>query len=411
MGTEEAIKSLEKQISFKDFKLHSLLEITKAINTNEPVDRLVDIFEYILREQLGFRKFILFNHQDQWNCLLKVGFKGKVKDINVDEDLKNFKDITLIESSYKQALNGFDVVVPVFHKQQPLAYLLIGDLDKEHYKLNSTINNMTFIRTLANIIVMAIENKRLANESLKQERVKKELEVASTMQRFLFPQTLPSDKKVDISAKYFSRHEIGGDYYDYFQLNDDEFVICMADVSGKGIAAAMLMANFQATVRTLFEYNRFPLKLLIHELNRKVMKNANGEKFITFFVAEYSASKRQLRYINAGHNYPILTDGKNAQYLDKGCVGLGMFDEIPTMEVQETIIRPNTTLCLYTDGVVELENSKGEQFETENLIKIIHSFYPLQMEDLNEIIFSKLDTWRNQEEFVDDTAILSCRIF
>lgn len=411
MGTEEAIKSLEKQISFKDFKLQSLLEITRAINVNAPVDRLVDIFEYILREQLGFRKFILFNHQDDWNCLLKVGFKGKIKDIDVREDLKNFKDITLIESSYKPSLNGFDVVVPVFHKDHPLAYLLIGDLEREHYKLNSTINNMTFIRTLVNIIVMAIENKRLANESIKQERVKKELEVASTMQRFLFPQSLPSNKSVDISAKYFSRHEIGGDYYDYFQLNDDEFVICMADVSGKGIAAAMLMANFQATVRTIFEYNRFPLKMLIHELNRKVMNSANGEKFITFFIAEYSTKSRLLRYVNAGHNYPIITDGKNARFLDKGCVGLGMFDEIPTIEAQEIIISQNTTLCLYTDGVVELEDNKGEQFETDNLIKIIHSYYPLKMEDMNEIIFSKLNVWRNQEEFVDDTAILSCRIF
>lgn len=411
MGSEEAIKSLEKQISFKDFKLHSLLEITRAINVNEPVERLVEIFEYILRDQLGFTKFLLFNHQEDWNCLIKVGFKGKVGEIQVEEDLKNIKDITLIESSYKQSLNGFDVVVPVFHKEMPLAYLLIGDLEHEDYRLNSTINNMTFIRTLANIIVMAIENKRLAKESIKQERVKKDLEVASTMQRFLFPQQLPSNKQLDISAKYFSRHEIGGDYYDYFQITEDEFVICMADVSGKGIAAAMLMANFQATVRTLFEYNRFPLKMLINELNRKVMNSANGEKFITFFIAEYSAKSRLLRYVNAGHNYPIITDGKNARFLDKGCVGLGMFDEVPSIETQEIIVPPNTTLCLYTDGVVELENSKGKQFETDNLIKIIHSFYPLQMEDLNEIIFSKLNDWRNDEEFVDDTAILSCRIF
>ena len=118
---EKLIQHLEHQISLQEFKLNSLLEITNAINTNQPVDQLTRILGFILKEQLGFDKFVLFHKQDEWLSLLKVGFKGKVKDINVKEDLARFKEITVIESSPSKIIDEFDVVVPVFHKNEPLA--------------------------------------------------------------------------------------------------------------------------------------------------------------------------------------------------------------------------------------------------------------------------------------------------
>lgn len=410
--SEEILIELENRIKSKDFKLHSLLEITSAINSNKPVSEILNIYDYILAEQLGIRKFILFNHQNEWEVLSKKGIKGKVKDISVEEDFLKFRDITVIESSYKKSLDKFDVIIPVYHKDRPLAFLVMGGI-KEQLLSNDrrSFVNLNFIQTLTNIIVVAIENKRLAKESLKQESVKKELEIASEMQRLLFPHELPTNHKIDISAKYLSHSHISGDYYDYIQLNEDEFIMCIADVSGKGVAAAMLMANFQATVRTLYNYKRFDLEELVLELNSKVFENAKGEKFITFFIAEYNSSTRKLKYVNAGHNWPILIRGKQSSFLNKGCIGLGMLAEIPAIESEEIQIETNTTLILYTDGVVELENKESEQFETERLTNIVQNFYPLSMEDLNEIIFSKLDDWRGLRKYVDDTAILSCRIF
>lgn len=409
---EEVIQALEKRLKSKEFKLNSLLEITNSINTNESVEHLVNIYEFILKEQLGFRKFILFNSQNDWDCLIKTGFKGKVSEINVQKDLFRFKEITIVDSSHLETLNQFDIVIPVYHKEKPLAFLLLKD-EREDLKRNtsSEFNSLSFIQTLTNIIVVAIENKRLAKESIKQERIKKELEVASEMQKLLFPQDLPSDKRIDLAATYKARHEVGGDYYDFIPLNEDEFIVCIADVSGKGISAAMLMANFQATLRTLLTYQRFELEFLIEELNKKVMRSAKGEKFITFFIGQYNSKNRKFKYINAGHNHPILTNGKQSRFLGNGCIGLGMLDEIPFMEPEELKIPPNSTLVLYTDGVVELQNKEGVYFETERLTKLIHSFYPLKMEDLNNLIFSKLDEWKGVNELSDDTAIFSCRIF
>lgn len=405
------IKNLEHQLELKDFKLNSLLEITVAINTNRSVQEITRLFEFIVREQLGFDKFVLFNKQDEWSHLLRVGYRGKVKEVDCEKDFARFKEITVIESSHTPILKDFEVVIPVFHNGKPLAYLLLGDVDIKNNGIGSQLNYLGFIQTLTNIIVVALENRRMAKQSIYQERFKKELEIASAMQKLLFPDDLPSNKRMDISARYTPRHEVGGDYYDFIPLGDDEYIICIADVSGKGISAAMLMANFQATIRTLFQYQRFDMEFLMKELNKKVMKSAKGEKFITFFIAHYNANTRKLSYVNAGHNHPFITNGKTIEDLDQGCIGLGMMDELPFINVGEKELAPNTTIVLYTDGVVELENEAEEFFGTERLVKLVHNYYPLKMEDMNSLIFSKLDEWKGPLELVDDTAIFSCRFF
>lgn len=410
---DKRINDLEIQLFQKEFKLNSLLEITTAINANAGVERLTEIYSFILKEQLGFSRFILLTKQDDevWDLLIKKGVRGKLLDIDVEKELARFREITFIASSSSEVLRAFDIVIPVFHKEMPLAYLLLKVNTPVDFYREDTHNNLGFIQTLTNIIVVAIENKIMAKQRVIQERIKKELEVASEMQKLLFPSDLPSNKQMDISAKYIPRHEVGGDYYDFIPLGNNEFIMCIGDVSGKGIGAAMLMANFQATLRTLFIYQKYDLDFLLTELNEKVMKNAKGEKFITFFIAHFNAETRLLKYVNAGHNHPILTTGKEVVMLKEGSVGLGMFDQLPFINVGEITLKPNTTLLSYTDGVVELENKEGLQFGLDRLIKTVHAFYPLSMEDMNNLIFSKLDEWRGDLSLVDDTAVFACRIF
>ncbi len=408
---EKRINLLESKLEFQEFKLNSLLEITNAINSNLPINKLIEIFHFILKEQLHFSKILLLHQQQKWEILLKTGIKGSILTNELIRILARSKEITIIDSSPDQLLSKFQTIVPVFHQKEPLAYLLLSENHFDELSTKEHLNNLRFIQTLANIIVVAIENKRMNLQHIKQVRLKKELEVASEMQKMLFPTSLPSNKQMDLSAKHTSRHQVGGDYYDFIPLNEDEFIFCIADVSGKGISAAMLMANFQATIRTLYSYQQFELDYLINELNKKVIQNAKGEKFITFFIAHYNQISRKLKYINAGHNAPILTNGKNIKLLDEGTVGLGMFDELPFINTGSLYVDPNTTLVMYTDGVIELENEKNEYFEIDRLIKLIHQYYPLKMEDLNSLIFSKLDEWKSNKNFDDDTAIFSCRFY
>src|SRR5690606_17248341 len=126
-------------------------------------------------------------------------------------------------------------------------------------------------------------------------------------------------------------------------------------------------------------------------------------KFITFFLAHYDATSRKLSYVNAGHNHPFITNGKVVEDLQEGCIGLGMLDELPFINIGEKHLSPNTTIVLYTDGVVELENESEEFFGTERLVKLVQNYYPLKMDDMNNLIFSKLDEWKGPLDLVDDT--------
>ena len=166
-----SFSKLSKNLELNEFKLNSLLEITKAINNNLAIQNILKIFEYILREQLGISKLILYEFdQKEWNCILHFGARGLNKKINVEDELIHILDITVIESSsIDDTINSFDVIILILHKDNPLAYLLIGDLEEESVNISPGIKHMPFIQTLASIIVVAIENKRFSNELLEQE--------------------------------------------------------------------------------------------------------------------------------------------------------------------------------------------------------------------------------------------------
>jgi sigma-B regulation protein RsbU (phosphoserine phosphatase) len=394
-------------LELKDNRLHSILELTNAINANLAVEHLYRIFTFILKEQLHFNRFLLiFNQGDL--APIKSGYKIKMNLNEVLTELVRFKEITLVASSKSTVLQDFQAVIPIYHQEQALGYLLLSthsnteSLEPEHF---------SFAHTLTNILCVALENQKLSAQNAIKEQISKELELASEMQKLLFPQDLPSNKKMDISGRYIPRHAVGGDFYDFIPLGDEEYIICIGDVSGKGITAALLMANFQATIRTLFKYQRFEMTFLMEELNKLVMKNAKGEKFITFFIAHYNAYTRQLHYVNAGHNQPFIISGKNTTLLTDGCIGLGMLDELPFVQVGKMQMQAKSTMVLFTDGVVELENEKGAPFGVEQLIKQVRSFSTLKMEDMNNIIFSKLEDWKGKLPYIDDTAIFSCKFF
>lgn len=394
--------------AMKDNRLHSILELTNAINANLAIEQLYRIFTFILKEQLYFTRFALVSKQEDWHIATKSGIKSKWDIAELAEELQRFKDITLVASSNNAALKDFQAVIPIIHHEKALAFLLIATNKKTEAL---TTDYFSFARTLANIMCVALENRKLTEQGVIKEQISKELELASEMQKLLFPQELPSNKKMDISGRYIPRHAVGGDFYDFIPLGDEEYIVCIGDVSGKGITAALLMTNFQATIRTLFKYQRFELTFLLEELNNLVMKNAKGEKFITFFIAHYNAYSRRLQYVNAGHNQPFIIGGKTTTLLTEGSIGLGMLDELPFVQVGQLQLQAKSTLVLYTDGVVELENEKGVQFGVEQLIKQVRSFASLKMEDMNDIIFSKLEEWKGSLPYVDDTAIFSCKFF
>lgn len=372
----KAGRTPRRRIQLSNFKLNTLLEITQGINDNISTDELLLTYQKTLREGLNIGHLSVFSRQQDWKCLLTDVEEFRSFDANefVSDNLSKYYEISNVTSILDGVLAQFDVVIPVYHKDVPVAYVLIGDFEEEQAGISPTIKHLHYIQTITNVIVVAIENKRLYNESLRQEAMKKELELASRMQAMLIPDkdTISKSSKVQVASYYKPHSGVSGDYYDFIFLNEDEFGFCIADVSGKGISAAIVMSNFQANLRALFS-SEISLEKLIVRLNDSVNYAAKGEKFITFFIGKYNAQNRSLRYVNAGHNPPLLYKAVNGEktFLKKGCMGLGMLDEIPFVNTGEIALDPEDRLICYTDGLVEAENAHLEEFGTHDLERVI----------------------------------------
>ncbi len=351
------------------FKLEALLDITLAINENLPKKDLLARYDKILREELGIGKIIILKLDEKWNCILNSGFRpSTIKKMDVEKHLTQFEEITFVSTDKGPVFEEIDIVIPVTNNNITLAYVLIGDIDEEGEGVSPVIKHLHFIQTISNIIIVAIENIRLNEENLKQAAMKRELELAAKMQEMLVPNpaSLPKTKDLFVTAFYYPHLEVGGDYYDFIKLNDHEYGLCISDVSGKGISAALLMSNFQANLRALFS-PEISLADLTRKLNERVVESTNGDRFLTMFLAKYNSQTHELNYVNAGHNPPMLFDVKEnkLEFLPSNCVGIGMVDDIPVIKPQTLIMDGRKKLFCYTDGLTEMLDENEVETGTE----------------------------------------------
>jgi phosphoserine phosphatase RsbU/P len=392
----------------RDLKLSVLLDVTKAINSNLSTTELLEIYEDTLKNKLNIGKLVLFlNHGGEWKKLCQYGIEKEIS-MNIIQHLQTITEISTAQMHGNVIDKEFEIIIPVFHKDYALAYVLIGDLDNDRLEVSPAIKHLPYIQTITNIIIVAIENKQLARKAIQQAAYQKELELASEMQQMLFPDDLPNNKEIHADAMYLPFDTVGGDYYDYFEINDDEVMFCMADVSGKGIAAALLMSNFQANLKVLGPAIK-NLDELIEILNTKVEKSSKGEKFITFFLGRYNKKTRRLSYVNAGHNPPILFNGDDVLLLEKGSYGLGMLEEMGQIVIGNTVLKNNSFIVCYTDGIVDAENIENEYFGPERLQKLVTDFKSLAVDDINKTILLNLMEFKGPKNFNDDFTLLTIK--
>lgn len=392
----------------KDLKLNALLEITKAINNNASTAQLLDLYQDILENRLKVGKLVLFSFDKEWTCILKYGIGEDFNHIKFENELLGIKEIETISFSNGNLSKSFEIVIPVYHKQIPLAYVLLGDVNEQKIELSAAIKHLPYIQTLTNIIVVSIENKKLYRQTIQKAQMQKELELAQTMQQMLFPNNLPKTDAIRVAAKYIPHQQVSGDYYDFLPLNIHEYVFCVADVSGKGIAAALLMSNIQATFHSLVNYTH-NLKDIIIELNKRVWLNAKGEKFVSLFLGKINTKSKQLTYINAGHNPPILISGDKTSRLSKGCTLLGIAETIPFIDVDIMNMSDPYTLFCYTDGLTDTVNSSDEYLAEETIIEIIKKNISSEPEFINDAVMYYADEFKGENLYVDDIALMTIK--
>lgn len=408
----EQVKQLRRQLLLKQFELDTVLGVAHDMTARDhTVDELYHMLRLTLQGQRNVVQLLLFAREDNV-------FRVRV---SLGCDLAEAEKLTLsphliaggvIQPQAVEDLrlgpkwDKYELVIPILRQKQVAAYVFVGGLRSDFDRQQL----IPFLASLANTLIGAVENRRLQAQRVADAAVRKEIEIAQEVQAMLFPRTLPNDSHLCIERSYVPHTEIGGDYYDVIEVDADRLLLCVADVSGKGVPASLLMSNFQAGLRTLLRQG-VELATIVPELNHLLFRNSGGEKFITAFLGIYDRRTRRLRYVNAGHNDPLLiADDGTVKPLKEGTVMLGIMEELPVLRVGEIAIPPRSLLLLYTDGLTEVFDAEGNEFGEEGVLAVLRRNRYLPLARLHQELLGTIDEFSNGDsQYADDVTILTCR--
>ena len=397
-----SIETLQLNIQECDVKLNAVIDLTNAINSNQPLNGMAEILSNYLLADLGVVFFAFKIYEDGgWT----VGFNSHPT-IELPEITNHFNEVVSI--GHFSHIADHQYIIPVFYNQDIYAYCFVDF--RQDIGDAFLLGRLNFLQNILNIMVVAIENEKLMAYRLRQEAIRKEIEIARQVQTMLFPKNLPKTSILEVNATYIPHMSVSGDYYDYIRIDDDRFMLCIADVSGKGMSAALLMSNFQATLRTLV-MQQLPLEEIIEQLNTILCQNSNLERFITAFICICDTTQQKIQYVNSGHNPPALIRNQGELvYLTKGTTVLGVFPELPFVNSEIVAMAKETLFVGFTDGLTETENGAGEEYSPERLYDLIALNAPLPLEELHNKIHEEMIQFSQGSGFKDDITILSCRV-
>ncbi|HKY04371.1 MAG TPA: GAF domain-containing SpoIIE family protein phosphatase, partial [Blastocatellia bacterium] len=296
------------------------------------------------------------------------------------------------------------LMIQIRIKDQLIGILSLGPRRAPH-KYSQADKDMLI--SVAGEMAFVIENSRLAERMVAEERLRRELVLATQVQQRLFPTHPPVSTGAELSGFCQPARGVGGDYYDFLSLDHGRIGIAVADVAGKGISAALLMSSVQASLRSqAMIQDGSPetggsLVTLVSNLNRLLFRSTGGTTYVTFFYAQLDVKTRQLTYVNAGHNPPLLLRSKEragappvsaCSSLTTGGTIIGMFDQCHYEE--ETIqLRAGDLLIAYTDGVTEALNAYGEEFGEERLLDALREAGDLSAEETRDFVVKRVAEW------------------
>jgi phosphoserine phosphatase RsbU/P len=252
----------------------------------------------------------------------------------------------------------------------------------------------------------------LLEEQKKRQRLENELSIASEVQNQLFPQKVPSVQGVELEAINKAARTVSGDYYDFIQLSPTHLAIALADISGKGISAALLMASLQAALRSQLlspGSEQMSTGELVGRLNMHMVRNTADDRFATFFIAVYDCTTRTLRYTNAGHLPGFLISNGTSKHLDKGGMVLGVMEDY-VYEEGSVAVPPNALLVEYSDGLVEPENVYGEEFGIRRLQEAAIRVQSSAPRIVGQSLMMAAEEWAGTPEQADDMTVVVARL-
>ena len=334
--------------------------------------------------------------------VIKQAFEGDavvIDDMRVDSRV-SYPTETMAEGLISQ------LTVAMKFKDKPIGVLRLYSPEPARFDKNT----IRIARLVASQCATAISNARLYRQAVEGARMAEQMRLGAVIQRRMIPAKAPCMRGLDVAAIYKPCYEIGGDLYDFLQINESTLVIGVADVIGKGIPAAMMMSMFRGTLRAYTDggYGRHSMDEIIHKLNQVACKECRDGEFITFFMARIDTEKNQLTYCSCGHEPAMLIRNDEITELEEGGLVLGIIPETD-YEIKTIEFQHGDTLLLYTDGLIDAMDFNDKIWGKEPLVEVLkeHSSYTAQQLVHTILRYRRRHVGLAQQ--TDDTSIVVIR--
>ena len=414
----EELNDVNRQLDKKVQELNTLFEIGKELNSTLESDKVVNLLAYsIMGEMMVNRCLIFLVENGKLALTLNKGFQNeenlkRLNDPGYLEKLAKIDEPKIVNQNTKDELYtkladfGIAVVVPM-RTQDELKGVLA--LSEKITKTQFAKAEIDFLTTLGNLSMISIENARLFEETLEKQRLEKELLIAREIQQRLLPESCPKIENYEVAAINISSLQVGGDYYDCIKLNDGRYFFTIADVSGKGAPAALLMSNLQASLHVLVNTG-LDISEITKRVNNLIYRNTGYDKFITFFCGVLDLNNKTFTSVNGGHNPPYLfhKDGSFETFTEGGLI-LGMMPDIE-YHCETKKLQSGDCIVMFTDGVSEAMDANSEEFEEKRIEQTVLDNYDNSAEGILQKLIDAVKEFSKGQPQSDDITILTIKI-
>ncbi len=399
----EEIQQVNRNLDRKIQQLNTIFDIGRELNMTLDQKKIGSLMSFAVMGELLVNKCAIFTKEASgMKSLVAKGvdplLEGTSELIEIAEP--QLLDKTTRFQTYKGL--GFAALIPMRLQDETKGILAIGP------KISGAefdADDLEFLTTLGNQAMTSLENARLFEETLEKQRMEEELNLATNIQQGLLPSELPQLKSYEIAAMNIPSRQVGGDYFDVISISEDLYGIAIADVSGKGAGAALLMANLQASLQAL-ALGEVAIGDMVSRINNLIYRNTALDKFITFFYAQLDIQKNIFTYCNAGHNppYKVGRDGSIEELIQGGII-LGMMPDM-VFETGHVTLEPGDRIVMFTDGITEAMDVAEEEFGEERVQMTIKDWPDLSAQDLMEKISSEVNQFSDGTPQADDITMV-----
>lgn len=407
----DKLKRVNRDLDSKVNQLSSLFDLGKEFSGVLQIEQISKLLVYSLIGQMLVSKYAVVSCSGGIISFLENRFdeahlKSALNSCNKDHFLRVYNRAEFTDEMKLFAEVGVDLIVPMQIKNETKGLILLGKRKNEMVYSKSDIE---FVSSVGSLAIISIENARLFKETLEKQRLEKDLETARNIQNNLLPKSIPNFSNFEMSAFNKSARMVGGDYYDIIKLDKDNVLFAIADVSGKGVPAALLMANIQAFLKSICKM-KLPLAEATNLLNDLVAENTTMGSFITFFWGVINNEKKELTFVNAGHNPPLLLRDSQIIKLKKGGMILGVMQTVIPYLSETIQLESGDTIVLFTDGITEAMNVKWEEYGDESLEALACEKKSLDSKLLLEEIKTSVEKFTAGAEQSDDITCLVLKV-